>query len=59
MDHVTENIYHLACICAGLDSEHMEREGEREGRWERGKEGGRNEQERLCKAPGHSVLRVL
>lgn len=56
VDHVTEHIYHLACIWAGLASEHMDKEGESEGRWERGKEGGRNEQERLCKAPGHSVL---
>lgn len=30
-----------------------------EGRWERGKEGGRHEQECLCKAPGHSMLWVL
>ncbi len=42
-----------AHLSLSLASEHMEREGER------GKEGGRHEQERLCKAPGHSVLRVL
>lgn len=53
MDHMSEHIYHLVCICADLHSEHMGGWG---GGGERGKEGGRHEQERLCKAAGHSVL---